>query len=203
MVEWEDYRNGNDADVYNNAAVCGRDLAGGQEFPIATSPVAEAYPDCDGNRVVYMSTRATTRADISMLDRTTGATTTVSAQPWNEWQPPISGNRVVWQGWPSQRQLCATIQIFGVDLSTGAPITVANGSGNQITPDVSGTIVVLGRRPHHQPRSLVPRARQRDEAPVVDTGGDAPPEVADPGLRTDRRRQQQINGSWDIDMKNL
>ena len=66
-----------------------------------------------------------------MVGSSSSATTTVSAQPWNEWQPAISGNQVVWQGWPGQGQPGATIQIFGVDLGTGAPITVTNGSGTR------------------------------------------------------------------------
>jgi beta propeller repeat protein len=130
LVVWTDMRNGN-PDIF------GRDLAGGQEFPIAATPATEAYPACDGSRVVYMSTGATTGADISMFDRTTGATTVVSAQPWSEWQPAISGNRVVWQGWPSS----AGLDIFGTDLSTGAPFTVTTGPGDQTVPDISGTIV--------------------------------------------------------------
>jgi beta propeller repeat protein len=134
LVVWTDMRNGN-PDIY------GKDLAGGREFPIATSPATEAYPDCDGGRVVYMSTGAKTGPDISMFDRTTGATTVVSAQPWSEWQPAISGSRVVWQAWPNQPNCC--IQVFGVDLSTGAPFTVTTGSltGNQTLPDISGTVV--------------------------------------------------------------
>ena len=74
LVVWTDMRNGN-PDIH------GRDLAGGQEFPIAASPAAEAYPDCDGSRVISMSSGATTGADIYLFDRTTGAV--ASAQPRN------------------------------------------------------------------------------------------------------------------------
>jgi beta propeller repeat protein len=74
LVVWSDMRNGN-PDIY------GRDLAGGQEFPIAASPAAEAYPDCAGSRVISMSSGATTGADIYLFDRTTGAV--ASAQPRN------------------------------------------------------------------------------------------------------------------------
>jgi TolB protein len=196
LVVWTDTRNGN-PDIY------GRDLAGGQEFPIATSPAAEAYPACDGSRVVYMSTGATTGADISMFDRTTGATTLVSAQPWNEWQPAISGNVVVWQGWPGQGQPNATIQIFGVDLSTGAPIPVTHGSGNQITPDVSGTIVVWEDDRGKNPEVWHLDLATGTEGPVVDTGGTAPPEVAPQVSERTVVWQQQINGSWDIELKQL
>ncbi len=131
LVVWTDMRNGN-SDIY------GRDLAGGQDVPIAATPATEAYPDCDGSRVVYMSTGATTAADISMFDRTTGATTVLSAQPWLEWQPAISGNRVVWQAWSD---VVTGINILGVDLSTGTPFTVTTAAGDQTLPAISGTIV--------------------------------------------------------------
>jgi beta propeller repeat protein len=194
LVVWTDMRNGN-PDIY------GRDLAGGQEFPIATSPAAEAYPDCDGNRVVYMSTGAVTGADISMFDRTTGTTSVVSAQPWNEWQPAISGNLVVWQAWPNQPNCC--IQIQGVDLSTGAPIPVTSGTGNQLTPDVSSSLVVW-----EDDRGTTPQVWYLDlttgtGGPVVNTGGTAPPEQAPQVSGRNVVWQQQQNGSWDIDMKNL
>jgi beta propeller repeat protein len=196
FVVWTDMRNGN-PDIY------GRDLAGGQELPITSTPAAEAYPDCDGNRVVYMSIGATTGADISMFDRTTGATTVVSAQPWNEWMPAISGDRMVWQGWPGQGQPNATIQIFGVDLSTGAPIDVTHGSGNQRSPDISATIVVWqddrGKNPELWYLDLASGA----EGPVVDTGGTAPPEVTPQVSGRSVVWQQQINGSWDIELKQL
>jgi beta propeller repeat protein len=194
LVVWTDTRNGN-PDIY------GRDLTGGQEFPIATSPAAEAYPDCDGNRVVYMSTGTVTGADISIFDRTTGATTIVSAQPWNEWQPAISGDRVVWQGWPWQGQPGATIKIFGVDLSTGAPIAVNAGSGNQIMPDVSESLVVWEDDRGKNPEVWYLDLTTGTEGPVVDTGGRAPPEVAPQVSGRSVVWQHQNNGSWDIYMK--
>jgi TolB protein len=196
LVVWTDMRNGN-PDIY------GRDLAGGQEFPIAATPATEAYPDCDGNRVVYMGIGATTGADIFLFDRTTGATTTVSAQPWNEWQPAISGSRIVWQGWPGQGLPSAIIQIFGVDLSTGAPIAVTTGSGNQTMPDISGTVVVWQDDRGKNPEAWYLDLASGTEGPVVDTGGLAPPEVAP---QVSGRRvvwQQRQNGSWDVYMKNL
>ena len=55
LVVWTDVRNGN-PDIY------GRNLTGGGDFPIAATAVAEAYPDCDGSRVVYMRTDAGDRS---------------------------------------------------------------------------------------------------------------------------------------------
>jgi TolB protein len=187
LVVWTDMRNGN-ADIF------GRNLAGGQDFPIATSPATEAYPDCDGNRVVYMSTGATTFSDISMFDRTTGATTVVSAQPWIEWQPAISGNRVVWQAWQT-----TGIDILGVDLSTGTPLTATNASGDQTLPDISGTIVVW-----EDDSGTNSAVRYRDlaggtEQPVVTGGAGRAPKISGRSVVW----QQQQNGSWDIEMKNL
>jgi TolB protein len=190
LVVWTDMRNGN-PDIY------GRDLAGGQEFPIATSPATEAYPDCDSSRVVYMSTGAVTGGDISMFERTTGATTVVSAQPWNEWQPAISGNRVVWQAWPNQPDTTTGIQIFGTDLSTGTPFTVTTGPGNQTMPDISGTIVVWqdDRNPNPDVWSL-------------DLAGGTEHLVSSPAQApqiSGRRAvwQYQAPASWDILMKDL
>jgi TolB protein len=185
LVVWTDMRNGN-ADIF------GRNLAGGQEFPIAASPATEAYPDCDGNRVVYMSTGATTFGDISMFDRMTGATTVVSAQPWIEWQPAISGNRVVWQAWQT-----TGIDILGVDLSTGTPVTVTTGLGNQTIPDISGDGRGLAGRASHESGSLVPRPCRRDR----EAGGNGQ-RPGTPGLRRGVW-QQQVNGSWDIVLKDL
>jgi hypothetical protein len=39
---------------------------------------------------------------LKLYDLATGQTQVVSAELWNEWRPAISGNRVVWQAWPTQ-----------------------------------------------------------------------------------------------------
>jgi TolB protein len=192
LVVWTDMRSGN-PDIF------GRDLAGGQEFPIASTPATEAYPDCDGTRVVYMGTGATTAADVYQFDRTTGATTPVSTQPGNEWQPAISGDRVVFQAWPDT---VTGLNVVGVDLSTGTPFTVTNASGNQTQPDISGTLAVW-----QDDSGTNSEVRYRDlaggtEQPVVPGGTESPeraPQVS--GRRV--VWQQQVNGSWDIYLKNL
>jgi len=198
LVVWTDMRNGN-PDIF------GRDLAGGNEFPIATSPAPEAYPDCDGNRVVYMSTGATTFADISMFDRTTGATTVISAQPWNEWQPAISGNRVVWQA----STLNGT-RIFGVDLSTGAPLVVSpyTASANQTLPAISGTIVTWqDNRSGIDDVWYVDLACGACASPVAGAVGQEPPgERRAPkvsGRRIVWQQRTSSTASWDIYLRDV
>jgi beta propeller repeat protein len=188
FVVWTDMRNGN-PDIY------GRDLAGGQELPIATSPASDAYPDCDGTRVVYMSTGAVNGVNISLFDRTTGATAVLGIL-WNEWMPAISGSRVVWQAWPNQPNCC--IQIKGVDFSTGALIPVTAGPGHQTMPDVSESIVVWQDNRNTNPQVWYLDLAGGTEKPVVMDIAQAP--------QVSGRRvvwQQQVNGSWDILMKDL
>ena len=74
----------------------------------------EAYPACDAGRIVYMYAPLGGQADIWLYDIASGQTSVVSAHPWNEWRPAISGNRVVWQAWPS-----TDIQIMGRNIDTG------------------------------------------------------------------------------------
>ncbi len=185
LVVWTVTQNGN-TDIY------GRDLAGGQAFPIANTPAIEAYPDCDGNRVVYMSTGTTTGADISMFDRTTGATTPVSTQPWHEWRPAISGNRVVWQALASAD---TGIDLLGVDLSTGTPFTVTTAVGDQTMPDISGTLVVW----QDGQGAVWSRDLAGGTPSPVAMGGTGAAQVSGRSVVW----QQQQNGSWDILMKNL
>jgi len=191
LVVWTDMRNGN-PDIY------GRDLAGGQEFPIATTPATEAYPDCDGSRVVYMSTSATTGVDIlhvrshERCDHNGVGATLERMDPRHLRQP---GGLA---GWPGQGQPGATIQIFGTDLDTGAPITVASGSGHQLTPDISGTIVVWEDARGTNPEVWYLDLADGTERQVVMGTAQAP--------QISGRRavwQQQAPGSWDIVMKDL
>jgi len=122
-------------DTGNNSDVYAKQLPGGSVIPVATSPAVEAYPACDAGRVVYMYAPLGGAADIRMYNIGTGQTTTVADQPWNEWRPAISGNRVVWQA------LTVDIQIYGKDLSTNQGFVVSEGAANQTAPVISGSTV--------------------------------------------------------------
>jgi Tol biopolymer transport system component len=109
---------------------------------VATSDAVEAYPACDAGRVVYMyAPVAGGSADIRLYDIGTGGTSVVSNQFWNEWGPAISGDRVVWQAWPSQPDTAEGIQIMGKNLTSGETFTVTSGPGHQTAPVISGSVV--------------------------------------------------------------
>jgi TolB protein len=128
-------------DTANNSDVYAKDLAGGSTIAVATSAAVEAYPACDAGRVVYMYAPIGQSADIRLYNIASGQTKVVSAQPWNEWRPAISGNLVVWQAWPNQPDTTTGIQIFGTNLDTGQDFVVTNGPDNQTAPTISGSMV--------------------------------------------------------------
>ena len=135
VVAWTESRNGS-TDIY------ARDLSGGSEIPVATSSAVEAYPDCDAGRIAYMRSTSSEWASIRLFDIASGKTEIVSAKPWNEWRPAISGPWVVWQAWPDQPDTATGIQIRGKDLRTGEDLVVSDGPANQTAPEISGSTVV-------------------------------------------------------------
>jgi beta propeller repeat protein len=130
------------SDTGNNSDVFAKQLPSGPVIPVATSSAVEAYPACDAGRVVYMYSPLGSDADIRLYDIASGQTQVVANQLWNEWRPAISGNRVVWQAWPSQPDTTQGIDIFGKKLETGQDFVVSNGLGNQTAPAISGSTVV-------------------------------------------------------------
>jgi beta propeller repeat protein len=129
------------SDTANNSDVYAKDLAGGSTIPVATSPAIEAYPACDAGRVVYSHAPLGTDSDIRLYNIGTGQTQVVSSELWNEWRPAISGDRVVWQAWPTQPDTVQGIQILGTNLATGLDFVVNNGPNHQTAPAISGSRV--------------------------------------------------------------
>jgi beta propeller repeat protein len=133
LVVWSD--TGNNSDIY------ARNLPSGSVVPVATSPAVEAYPACDAGRVVYTYAPANGSSDIKLYAMSSGQTSNVSSEIWNEWRPSISGNRVVWQAWPAQPDTTQGFDIFGKDLGTGQGFVVSTALGNQSAPVISGSTV--------------------------------------------------------------
>ena len=130
------------SDTANNSDVYAKNLAGGSQIAVATSSAVEAYPACDAGRVVYSKAPIGGGASsIQLYDIGTGQTQPVSQEDWNEWRPAISGNRVVWQAWPTQPGTAEGIQIWGTNLATGQDFVVSNGPNHQTAPAISGSTV--------------------------------------------------------------
>ena len=191
VVAWTDTHNSS-ADVY------ARNLAGGNVVPVATSSAVEAYPSCDGERIVYMYAPTGQWASIRLFDLATGTTTVVSEDPWNEWRPAISSDWVVWQAWPNQSETPEGIQIMGKRLSTGQTFTVTSAPGNQIGPVISESVIAW-----EDFRSGAPRLWWRNLAMNMT---EQPVDANQPGLqeapslanRTGLAFQSDASGVWNI-----
>jgi beta propeller repeat protein len=129
------------SDTANNSDVYAKQLPTGPVVPVATSDAVEAYPACDAGRIVFMYSPLSGNADVRLYDVSTGQTSDVADQFWNEWRPSISGDRVVWQAWPNQPDTSTGYQIYGKDLSTNQGFVVSEGSDNQAAPVISGSTV--------------------------------------------------------------
>jgi hypothetical protein len=121
-----------------NGAQCvaSRRTSGSRRRPLATSPAVGAYPGCDAGRVVYSSSPLGGISDVKLYDIAAQQTRDVANQPYNEWRPSISGNRVVWQAWPGP-----DINILGTNLATGQNFTVTDAAENQTAPVISSSTV--------------------------------------------------------------
>jgi Tol biopolymer transport system component len=124
------------SDTHNNSDIYAKQLPSGPEIQVATSQAVEAYPACDAGRVVYSSSPLGGISDVKLYDIAAQQTRDVANQPYNEWRPSISGNRVVWQAWPGP-----DINILGTNLATGQNFTVTDAAENQTAPVISGSTV--------------------------------------------------------------
>jgi beta propeller repeat protein len=200
VVTWSD--TGNNSDVY--ARDLSGSLGGGAVIHVATTSAVEAYPACDNGRVVYMYSPVGGQADVRLYDMASGQTSIVANQLWNEWRPAISGNRVVWQAWPTQPDITEGIQIYGKNLGTGDNFVVSEGPDNQTAPVISGSTVAW--EDNRQGRSEI---WWRDLATTMpQTGIPVDTDVAGsqqaPSLF--QRRivfQNDSTGPWNVDIGNL
>jgi hypothetical protein len=179
-----------------NGAQCvaSRRTSGSRRRPLATSPAVGAYPGCDAGRVVYSSSPLGGISDVKLYDIAAQQTRDVANQPYNEWRPSISGNRVVWQAWPGP-----DINILGTNLATGQDFTVTNAAGSQTAPMISGSTVAwedVRSDPPERESDLVARRRDHD-APDRDPGRELrirAPTAALP-LRQEGRLPKQLTGT--------
>ena len=69
------------SDSQNNSDVYAKDLNGGSQIAVATSAAVEAYPACDGGRIVYMYSPIGGQADIRVYDIASGRTGSSPTSP--------------------------------------------------------------------------------------------------------------------------
>ena len=151
------------SDTANNSDVYAKHLAGGSDDPVATSAAVEAYPACDAGRVVYMYAPLGQSADIRLYDIASGQTRVVSNQPWNEWRPAISGNRVVWQAWPNQPDTTRASRSSARTSIRARTSWSQTGPINQTAPTISGSVVAWEDLRSGQSPDLVARPRELDD----------------------------------------
>ena len=145
MVSWADNRNG-DYDVY------AYDLATGMEYPMVVAAADQVAHARDGNYVVWQDMRNSppgvppeyTDADLYGMDLRTGQEFTICTNMYDQAEPDISGNIVVWTDY--RRGYPETCDIYGYDLSTGQEFKIAGAEGLDNSavghPAVSGDTAV-------------------------------------------------------------
>ena len=144
FVVWEEVNENNDSDIY------GKDLSGGEKFPVADGAGDQRKPSISGNTVVYESRNSDGKWEIYTYDLTSNQKSLVSASNTNnavDANPTISGDTVVWQAPVTKQKDDGTSvivsKIFVKNLTTGEESQVnPDGLESQDQPAVSDGIVV-------------------------------------------------------------
>jgi len=140
FVIWHDNRNGN-WDLY------GRQLSGGPDIPIVTSPADQVSAQVGERYVVWSDFRNTRNdipsefyeRDIYAFDRSTGQEVLVSDyQMGDKNNPAVGESFVVWQDSRNGYQW----DIYARDLAGGDEFALCSAFGWQVQPAISGNIVV-------------------------------------------------------------
>ncbi len=146
-VVWNDGRTGD----LGNTDIYAADLSDRREFPVATGPLDQTFPDIDGGIVVWEQARQTCppecgNTDIRARELATGHEFAIADTPAVERSPAISGRWVVWismsAGTPPSQTLMAR------DLGAmAAPIPLAPlGDPPAGRPAIDGLRVVWGEQ---------------------------------------------------------
>lgn len=138
-VVWTDRRNGA-ADIWLY------DLASHIETKITPPSYSGAYGGpiaIDGDRIAYLDCRGTgcdgvMNTDVFVLDLLTGNETQITATPYQEGRPDLSGDRVTW----SDSRDGAGSDIYVYDLSTGLETAVTAKTVSAWDPRIDGDLVI-------------------------------------------------------------
>lgn len=129
-IVWQDDRNGNfDIFLYN--------ISIGSESLITDDPNNQTGPAIDGMRIVWSDGRSNDARDIFMYDLATSSEIGISdtPEPYNDIEPKISGDRIVWITWG--------YQILSYNLNTDDTQQVGYFMARKAGYDISGKLVVF------------------------------------------------------------
>ena len=147
LVIWRDDRTGN-PDLYS------RDLETSEEWAAVSHPSAQLNPALGGSLLVWQDTRNSpshvppeyANQDIYALDLRTGQEFAVCTALWDQEDPAVSGDIIVWADYRRANPILNPLisDIYGYDLSTGREFLIASADDDvrQVKPAISGSIVV-------------------------------------------------------------
>ena len=147
LVVWGDNRAGN-FDIF------ARDLVTGEELTIVDEPHGQGSGAVGGGIVVWHDTRNSPTGvppefsnwDIYAFDIQSGREFAVSRAAWDQRDPAISGDIIVWEDHRAEIPGFYPTwgRIYGYDVTTGREFLIAADDGgiDQVKPAISGSIVV-------------------------------------------------------------
>jgi len=147
LVVWRDDRAGN-FDVF------AWDIQAGREWAVIDEPHNQGEHALDGHLVVWRDSRHSPSGvppefgnlDIYAADLRTGEEFVVCDASWNQQNPAVSGDIIVWQDCRRANPVFKplTSDIYGYDVTTGREFLIASAADDvrQVKPDISGNIVV-------------------------------------------------------------
>ncbi len=144
VVVWEDKRD-------NQSNIYGKNLATGQEFPVASGLNVKSKPVTNG-KVVIWEEEVGGNSDLYLYHISSGQLCAIASDPptgppSEQRKPVISGNRVMWQDnrsgkWEIRKlELPADMPATCPQDTAGTPLPTG-GTGNKTNPAISGNTVV-------------------------------------------------------------
>ncbi len=147
LVLWSDSRSG-DADIR------ALDLGTGEHWVVVDEPRNQGRAAIDGSIIVWQDARSSpdhvppefSNRDIYALDLRTGQEFAVCTALWDQEDPAVSGDIIVWADYRRANPILNPLisDIYGYNLSTGREFLIASADDDvrQVKPAISESVVV-------------------------------------------------------------